>query len=691
MRRRLSVHLVAFVCVVAGLSAVAGIAAAETIHVRVDVPPPAAASMTEEHGITVVIPRGHRITRVRATPVTTQPFPIADARVSAAAPLAVANGTGAWSGYQVGFVRLHPVQARGNHFERATIVDLTIETALGEDLPRARERANAQLASREAALVHAAVANREQVPVYAPPAGRVVAKRGGFQPAAYPDLEGSDVEYVIVTSAALAPAFQVLADWKTRRGVPTVVRTLDAIEAGTRRGSDIQETVRTFLQHAHAKWSVEWVLLGGDTDVIPARFASSSFALSTPEQIPSDLYFAALDGNWNLDGDAWWGEAPPNAMQPDPDAADLLAEVHVSRAPVSTPAQAAAFVQKIIAYETPVDPTYQSSALFLGEVLFPVDWEPEDEITMDGAQLCEDMITQRFPPSFPVQRRYQDFGSFAGAQPLSRALSLADLQTGVNIVNHVGHGFRYNMSVGDLSIVNSDADGLANDNRYSVLNILNCTSVAFDYSCLGEHFINNPSGGAVAVMGASRSAYPLPAREYQDDWYQLLFTEGVWHAGELFTRSRLNQTPLATLESAHRWTHYIYNMLGDPEMNVFSDLPAALSVSHSAGGGIGRQQHRDHGDGGRAAGRRGARLPAEGERRLRGRRDARRRLTVAAVHGRVGRQHRSHGQRPQSAHVAGDDRGQRQRGSVRARRVGGDRRRQRRRHFRQRQRYFRRR
>ncbi len=60
-------------------------------------------------------------------------------------------------------------------------------------------------------------------------------------------------------------------------------------------------------------------------------------------------------------------------MQPDPDGADLLAELYLSRAPVTTPAQAATLTQKVIAYETPADPTYQASALFMGEVLFPVD------------------------------------------------------------------------------------------------------------------------------------------------------------------------------------------------------------------------------------------------------------------------------------------------------------------------------
>src|SRR5262245_8166141 len=174
--------------------------------------------------VSFVIPRGHTVTGIEAHAASTTAVGGAAAvPVAAALPLAEVTGVGAWYGYQIAFVRLHPVQARDGVIERAESVDLVLHTATGGELPLARERANPALAAREAALVRSQVANPDEVETFAPPAGRVVPKRGGFVPAAYPDLEGSDVEYVIVTSAALAPAFQSLADWKTKRGVPTVV------------------------------------------------------------------------------------------------------------------------------------------------------------------------------------------------------------------------------------------------------------------------------------------------------------------------------------------------------------------------------------------------------------------------------------------------------------------------------------
>jgi hypothetical protein len=541
-----------------------------------------------------VVPAGHRVDALRTKVLTRQDVDNEVAatvdKATASTQLARVVGRGDWLGWQLVNVRLSPLQWQGDRLTVATDVAIELQTSAGERLPLQRQRQNRRMQERDAADVRRIVANPKDVSLFAPPPGKAVAHEGGFQASGYPDLEGSDVEYLIVTPAALANSFQVLADWKTRRGVPTVVRTLEDIQAQTRQGSDVQETLRNYLQDAYANWSLQYVLLGGDTDLLPARYVSSKFGLSTPEEIPCDLYFAGLDGNWNADGDGLWGEAGATSGSPDIDAADLLAEVNLSRATVTTTADVDLFVQKVIGYETPLDATYQDRTLFLAEVLFPTNYDGTQNITTDGAQLSDDLINSVLPPGTPVQRRYENDEGYPGSLPLGLSISLQELDFGYNLVNHMGHGFRYNMSVGDGSIVNGDAEALQNTNRFSIINVLNCTSLAFDYSCLAEHYLSNPVGGAVAVLGASRSAYPLPSREYQDEFYNLLFNQNESKLGRLFSMSRLPQTPLADYDSAHRWTHYIYNILGDPEMQVFSDLPDTLLVSTDPSAVLGDNQ-----------------------------------------------------------------------------------------------------
>lgn len=86
------------------------------------------------------------------------------------------------------------------------------------------------------------------------------------------DISPNEVKYVIITNEERKDAFPPLADWKTRRGDPARIVTVSSIEANYSR-NDTQEKIRNFIKDASMNWSTEWILLGGDTDVIPCRGA----------------------------------------------------------------------------------------------------------------------------------------------------------------------------------------------------------------------------------------------------------------------------------------------------------------------------------------------------------------------------------------------------------------------------------
>ena len=65
-------------------------------------------------------------------------------------------------------------------------------------------------------------------------------------------------------------------------------------------------------------------------------------------------------------------------------------------------------------------------------------------------------------PRLTVARKYENYPANAGSIPETRQAAIDSLNAGYNHVVHVGHGFRFNMSVGDASIVNADADALTN-------------------------------------------------------------------------------------------------------------------------------------------------------------------------------------------------------------------------------------
>src|SRR5262245_31924743 len=78
-----------------------------------------------------------------------------------------------------------------------------------------------------------------------------------FKPTQIPSVEGSPVAYVIITTDALVPQFQRLADWKTQAGVPAVVRTLSFIHQQYPFGADDADRMRQFIRDAYARWGTQ--------------------------------------------------------------------------------------------------------------------------------------------------------------------------------------------------------------------------------------------------------------------------------------------------------------------------------------------------------------------------------------------------------------------------------------------------
>lgn len=416
---------------------------------------------------------------------------------------------------------------------------------------------------------------------------RVVAWSGGpFAPTAQPSLDGSPVEELILTSDALVPAFERLAAWKTAKGVPTVVRSVTVAAGAGLQGSDAAETLRLYIRAAYQDWGVRFVLLGGDTDIIPPRYVTSEFqGLANPA---TDLYYACLDGDWNADGDGNYGEAFLNPGDPGDDA-DLIAEVYLGRAPVSTPAEANLFVDKILEYERPTVTDFQAKFLLLAEVLFPAAWSPGQPVSIDGATFAENLRLTVLPPAMQVTRLYENLAPYPGALPLTRQASRDQVDAGHGTVVHMGHGYRYSLSVGDGSLDVGDAAAFANGLRAGLVYMLNCTAAAYDFESFAEAMLLNPNGGAALVIGAAREAFPLAAADYQLAFFKHVYERGERRVGEAMTRSRQEFVDSSALNGVDRWTQLTYTLLGDPETPLWSAAQRPLTPGLPANVPIGGQ------------------------------------------------------------------------------------------------------
>jgi hypothetical protein len=383
-------------------------------------------------------------------------------------------------------------------------------------------------------------------------------------------LPPGDYEYVVVTDTTFVSAFQPLTEWKTKKGVPAKIVTTGWIYAHY-SGYDNAEKVRNFIKDAYQNWGTVWVLLGGDTNVVPARiaWAMDCEAGYYPDEndIRCDLYFSDLDGNWDANGNHTYGEVD--------DSVDMYPDVFVGRASCSTVAKAQALVTKLLTYELNPPTDYQTKMLFFAQILWSSPY------TNSG--LAKDLIDETYVPSQfdPITKLYEALGNE------SKATVLAAMNVGQNIINHDGHANYSVMGAGSGYLYNSDMDGLYNGPRNSILFSIGCWPAAFDYDCIAEHFINNPNGGGVAFIGNSRYGWGSPGNpeygysdRYDREFFAALFARDSYQIGKAVAGMKTTFIPRAQQENVYRWCMYEINLLGDPEMPIWTDSPKYLTVEY---------------------------------------------------------------------------------------------------------------
>lgn len=378
-----------------------------------------------------------------------------------------------------------------------------------------------------------------------------------FLPETLPSSEGSAVDYLIITNDAMKSVFQQLADWKTRSGIPTVVKTVTEIKSSTPNGVDDAETIRSFIKKAYQKWGVTWVLLAGDVNIIPVRYVR---AIESDLAI-SDMYYSDLTGNWNADGDNIWAERYV-------DRVDFYPDVFVGRAPVESVSEAQIFVNKTIAYQRG-NGEHQNKLLYLGENMF---------VPGDGKQYCESMDAYTLQGTYLKTKLYEIDGN------QNRSLVLSALNAGHNLIFNESHADAFRLAQGppDNFIYQNDMCVLTNNNNFSIFYAVDCNANDIGYDdCFSENFMLNPSGGGVGYIGSTWNDYPSHSVIQNDKFFELLFENGVFELGRTFSNAKLSLVPYAN-SLYYRTVSLSYLLLGDPTLEIYTGLPSSFSVQKPA-------------------------------------------------------------------------------------------------------------
>lgn len=394
-------------------------------------------------------------------------------------------------------------------------------------------------------------------------------------------------EYIIITSTDFKNYdgefnFSTLKYDHIARGLNAKIVTLDEIYNGVYfpvQGQDDAEKIRNFIKYAYNEWHTDYVLLGGDVEIVPIR---KLFVYG--ENIPSDLYYSCLDGTFNADGDTIYGEIN--------DGVDLTADVYVGRASVSNGQEIFNFVKKTLSYMytkwgSDVEPIseYLNKALWLGEWLGPnwlIKWAGnyKDEIIDNSS--ANNYVTTGVPSDifnvdYLYDRQWQQngwpepfinsAGRIDGGWPKSELIE--KINENVHFINHLGHGdTRYAMKLS-----NSDLSHLTN-NQFTFIYSQTCLAGALDIDdCFAEEITVGSDKGAFAVIMNSRYGWGSgvdtngPSQHYDRQFWDAVFEENITALGEANADSK-HDNIYRINEEYMRWCYYELNLFGDPAVRL---------------------------------------------------------------------------------------------------------------------------
>ena len=410
------------------------------------------------------------------------------------------------------------------------------------------------------------------------------------------------LDYLIITSAALSNAFQQLADYRSAyNGFTTRIIPVEIITA-TYTGVDSQAKIRNCINSLYRSNSLSYVVLGGDNTVVPDRDCHVVCGSYTENNMPTDLYYGGLDSSWDEDGDGVYGEANYLSTA---DEGDLAYDVMVGRIPVRTTADASAYINKLVRFESTQRPlpAFYKKVMFAGDLL----WTNYTG-TARPSDLCNDDHSE-FQAHTPVsdaeiwkRRAYRDFvkpfwtagvysvfldtltswdGATAGSYLQSAANLNARFNEGWHIVDMDTHGNTtiWSTESGTYGTANATAlTGLT-----AVVYTEACLTGGFDSGepSLSEAFLRNPTGGALIYLGCSRYGWGSPgsyyggdSAEFAEQFLRQLFEDQVSNIGQAFIAHKIARAGSSGYDGAERWIQFGLNLQGDPGLTLSLTAPS---------------------------------------------------------------------------------------------------------------------
>jgi len=395
-------------------------------------------------------------------------------------------------------------------------------------------------------------------------------------------------DLLILTTNEFKSSFEPLKNVHDVNGISTEIRTLSDISLIP--SSVTAEDIREFIKEEYAENGIEYLLIGGDADIIPTKMLYvSGYDEDNPGRfydtiLPVDQYFGYLDGPFNNDGDELWGEPEDGENGED---VDLFAEVYVGRACVDIIQDVDNFVQKTVSYiNMDLEEEYLSEVILAGEFL------GEFNTLNFGGDLLDALIDGSSRDGFTtvgissdnynIETVYdRDWPGFVVTDPWNTGWSSQDLTQAANqnvhILTHDGHSnYGYNMRMR-----NDDVSQFTNTKPFFAYSC-GCMAGGFDdpdeYDCFAETMTVKTINGAFAGIWNARYGFFWADRTDGDgsmflrQFWDAVYGENIPNLGKANQDSKEDNLNLLK-RSMIRWTYYQLNLFGDPSVSFHVSYP----------------------------------------------------------------------------------------------------------------------
>lgn len=343
------------------------------------------------------------------------------------------------------------------------------------------------------------------------------------------------VAYLIITHDNFYDEILPLAAWKQAKGhQATVTRTSEI------PGGNTKENIKAYIQDAYDNWPVPptFVLLVGDTGYIGYWVGTQSSSPAT------DLYYVTMDGSTDWDPDIWIG-----------------------RFSCTTDGQVTNLVEKTVDYER-------------GDWLNGTRWIPKAVFmaSCDNYTLSEG--THNYVIANYMDPEGYDSNTLYCHEGATTAQVSAAFNQGVSLGIYSGHGSVTGWADGPPFSA-SNVNALTNLDMYPLIHSYSCLTGQFSSACFGETWINATNKGAVVFWGSSVTSYWNEDDILERRAFKAFIEEGYTWACGISHRALYWLYQYYGGGGSTRRYFEMYNILGDPGLDIWNHEPSALGVSYA--------------------------------------------------------------------------------------------------------------